>query len=74
MAAVEQLTFAEFEARLKPYGCTRVQAYRGPMEVWLTGWDEVFTVYCDDGTYDPWIVDELVQRVFPLTIPPDWKP
>lgn len=70
---VRQLTFDEFYDRLRPWGCERLNFYRSGLETWTTGWGTLFTVNSDDGTYDEWLYEELVNKVFPQTMPKDWS-
>jgi hypothetical protein len=73
MTAVKQLTYAELCERLKPYGCKRLTEYRGCLEIWETGWGEIFTQMSDDGTYDEWLYKEA-KKFCEATKPADWKP
>jgi hypothetical protein len=71
--AVRQITYDELCARLQPWACKRLNYYRSGLEYWETGWRSGFTLKSDDGVYDDWQCDEIIEKVIRPTMPQDWK-
>jgi hypothetical protein len=72
MSALRRLPRAELERRLKPYKCRQIADVGAGVELWVTGWDEPFTLTPEDGYYD----DFDYRRVLFLvakTMPPGWN-
>jgi hypothetical protein len=69
---VRRLSKAELKKRLAPYKCS-IRAHIAPgVELWVTGWDEPFTLSPEDGFYDEF----QYRRVLVLiagTMPPGWQ-
>lgn len=62
------------EDRLRPYKCRMVQALPSGVEIWVTGWNQVFTLTpeSDDKRYDEWQYRTLLATVIAQTMPSDW--
>jgi hypothetical protein len=72
MTALQRLTRAELERRLAPYKCRQISDVGAGVELWVTGWDEPFTLRPEDGFYD----DFDYRRILALvgkTMPPGWS-
>jgi hypothetical protein len=69
---VRRFSKAELEAKLAPYQCSMRAAVATDIELWVTGWDEPFTLSPEDGFYDEF----QYRRVLVLigkTMPPGWQ-
>jgi hypothetical protein len=67
-----RLSKAELEKRLAPYKCSMRAVFTPGIELWVTGWDEPFTLSPEDGFYDEF----QYRRVLVLigrTMPPGWQ-
>ena len=72
MIAVRGLPRAELERKLSPYKCKQVCEVAPGIELWVTGWNEPFTLCPEDGRYD----EQDYRRVVILvakTMPPGWN-
>ena len=73
MIAVRRLQRSELERRLAPYQCTKRADICHLTELWVTGWDEPFTLCPDE---DDYLDDFDYKRVLFLiskTMPPGWS-
>jgi hypothetical protein len=69
---VRRLSKEELETKLAPYKCKMRAAFAPGVELWVTGWDEPFTLSPEDGLYDEF----QYRRVLVLiskTMPPGWQ-
>lgn len=69
---VRQFSKAELENKLASYKCSMRALVAPGIELWVTGWDEPFTLTPEDGYYDEF----QYRRVLVLigkTMPPDWQ-
>ncbi len=49
MTALQRLTRAKLERRLAPYKCRLLTDVGAGFELWITGWNEPFTLSPEDG-------------------------
>ena len=69
---VRRFSRQELEERLAPYGC-KMRALLCPgLELWVTGWDEPFTLAPEDDLYDEFQY-RRVMLLIAKTMPLGWN-
>jgi len=79
MVAIRFFARVDVERLLAPYGCRVHEVLDDGTEVWVTGWDEYFTLCPEDpagdgdARYDFWQMQRVMTAVIGATMPPDWR-
>jgi hypothetical protein len=78
MIAVRFFARSDVERILAPYGCECAKTLPDGTELWVTGWNEYFTLSPEDpaGDHDPrydfWQIQRVMSAVIGQTMPSDW--